>query len=362
MQSHHVDCMGEGGPGAAGSAGVGCQAGRRGNTGNSGSDSDSGPPGAREDDGAADVDDDADAGQGGAIGQAVHYYVNVPHCEDSAYTASEMNVENNTQFPHHLQEHCGTTDISTFLVLPEIIPPRELRRQQPLLDFTKLKILTSHAYTESCERVLTQKQATQAEAKRKAQIREATKETRRQEKEEKQVQVRARKEARVAKNVEKERALVEKRAHTRRRRLTAPRTWESPPRSPQMADGQPGSDFPRPPPQGALGDSAPCGDPRLTGPPPSSPSTTLSNPPTPHVAWPKDPLQPSPSFWNNHMLPMRHMFQQPLPFSHNGNPPWVPHITMAGAGDVRARPPFQGVRLLGEELATSGSHRYGVGT
>ena len=40
-----------------------------------------------------------------------------------------------------------------------------------------------HTYTETCEGVLAQKEATQAEAKRKAELQEATKETRRKEKE-----------------------------------------------------------------------------------------------------------------------------------------------------------------------------------
>ena len=93
-----------------------------------------------------------------------------------------------------------------FLALPEIIPPRKRKRQQPLLDFTKFKILTSRAYSEGCERVMAQREAPQTEAKRKAVEREANKETRRKEKEEWAEQVRIRKEDRAAKKVQREQA------------------------------------------------------------------------------------------------------------------------------------------------------------
>ena len=82
----------------------------------------------------------------------------------------------------HEEEEIG--DISRLLGLPEIIPTRQCKCQQSLLDFTKSKILTSHAYIESCERVLVQKEKTQAEARCKAVERQTTKETRRKEKEE----------------------------------------------------------------------------------------------------------------------------------------------------------------------------------
>ena len=87
-------------------------------------------------------------------------------------------------FQQHLQEESKAGDISRFLALCEIIPARQRRRQQPLLDFTKSKILTSHMYTETYERVLAQKEVTQAKAKRKAKLRETTKEIQRKEKEE----------------------------------------------------------------------------------------------------------------------------------------------------------------------------------
>ena len=113
--------------------------------------------------------------------------VDIPNSKESAYQACDRNEPLDLGFQEHLQEGCEAGDINTFLALPEIIPTRQRRRQQPLLDFTKSKILTSHMYIESCEHVLAQKEATQAEAKRKAELREATKETRRREKEEHQV-------------------------------------------------------------------------------------------------------------------------------------------------------------------------------
>ena len=110
-----------------------------------------------------------DPGNAGHIGQVghtnVHYYVDVPNSEESAYAACNRNIQIDPEFQHHLQEESETGDISRFFALHEIISARQCRRQQPLLDFTKSKILTFHTYTETCERVLAQKEATQAEAK-----------------------------------------------------------------------------------------------------------------------------------------------------------------------------------------------------
>ena len=285
------------------------------------SDSDSARSGAGPDSRGAECDDEGAGLDAVERPPTVHYYVDVPHSEDMAYAACERNAHVDTECHNHLQEESGIADINTFLALSEIIPARERRRQQPLLDFTKSRILTSHAYTESCERLLAQKEALQAKAKRKAEIREATKETRRQEKEEKQGQVRARKEARAAKKLEKERSLLEKRATTARHRLSAAQGTESPPRSPRLSNGQRGAAFPRPA-QGGLGASAHCPELQLTRPPTLSTTPALSNPLLPQTAWPQDSLQPSPLFWNNPMLPVPHMFQHPLPFSpHNGNSP-----------------------------------------
>ena len=78
--------------------------------------------------------------------------------------------------------------------------------------------------------------------------------------------MRARKEARAAKKLEKERIQAQKRSGIARRRLSAAPMHNSPPRSPEMADGDCGSELPRPVPA-ALGAFAPCGEPQLTAPP-----------------------------------------------------------------------------------------------
>ena len=53
-------------------------------------------------------------------------------------------------FHAHLQQH-KEENISRFLALPEVISARKRKRQQPFLDFTRSKILTSTTYTQGCE-------------------------------------------------------------------------------------------------------------------------------------------------------------------------------------------------------------------
>ena len=80
------------------------------------------------------------------------------------------------QFHEHLQEEGESGDFNRFLALLEIILGRKQKRQQPFLDFTKSKILTSNAYTKRCERLLVQRQARADEVRRKTQEREVSKE------------------------------------------------------------------------------------------------------------------------------------------------------------------------------------------
>ena len=94
-----------------------------------------------------------------------HYYVDVPHAEENMYDVHECNVPIDPQFHADLEEH--NNDISQFLALPEVILTRKRKRQQPLLDFSKSKILTSLAYTQACEELLAQRTSREAEAKRK---------------------------------------------------------------------------------------------------------------------------------------------------------------------------------------------------
>ena len=141
----------------------------------------------------------------------LHFYVDVPDGHKSTYPACDRSVGIDPDFHAQLQED-DDHDISSFLILPELIPARKRKRQQPLLDFTRSKILTSQTYTEGCERLLAQREANQEQARRKAADREATKEQRRKEKEEKDLQVHARKEARAAKKLETECLQAERRA------------------------------------------------------------------------------------------------------------------------------------------------------
>ena len=80
------------------------------------------------------------------------------------------------------------------------------------MDFTKSKILTSVAYTQRCEDVLAQRLAHEAEAKRKAALKEANMETRLREKEERQREVQERAIAREAQLQECQRLESERRA------------------------------------------------------------------------------------------------------------------------------------------------------
>ena len=108
--------------------------------------------------------------------------MDVADAHESTYDACDRNVAIDADFHAHLRQE-RDHDITTFLALPELIPARKRKRQQPLLDFTRSKILTSQAYTEGCERLLAQREAHQEQAKCKAADKEATKEQRRKEKE-----------------------------------------------------------------------------------------------------------------------------------------------------------------------------------
>ena len=113
----------------------------------------------------------------------VHYYMQIPNGDENTYQLEDRNVEIDSQFQRQLQEEEQIGDISGFLVLHEIIPGRQRKFQQPLLDFSKSKILTSHDYTKGCQRILAQKEATLAKARQKAEETQTMKETRRKEKE-----------------------------------------------------------------------------------------------------------------------------------------------------------------------------------
>lgn len=70
-------------------------------------------------------------------------------------------------------------NISNFLSLPEIIPAKKKNRQNPLLDYTSSRILTSRNYITEIEDILAKKESTAATAKKKKEDKNATKEQRR---------------------------------------------------------------------------------------------------------------------------------------------------------------------------------------
>ena len=259
----------------------------------------------------------------GEVHIGVHYYVSVPHSEDAAYEAYDTEAPLELGIDSHLQEEGEQGDINTFLALPEIIPARQRRRQQALLDFTKSKFLTFRMYTEACERLLAQKEATQAEAKRKAEIREATKEIRRREKEEHQQGVIARKEARHAKQQEKCRSQAERRVQGEggSRDARAPPMWGSPPRTPDAAAHAVHPVLLLPWPVAEIGAFAGTTPPSRSVPPASSALPAFEAPAVPQIHWPQASSQQSRPFWNNPILGMPHMFHHPLLSHHNGNSP-----------------------------------------
>ena len=133
--------------------------------------------------GALETFESCDTIEGGLSKNHVYYYVHILHGDENTYQPCDRNVEIDPKFQCQLQQKEQAGDISRFLALPKIIPTKQCKHQQLLLDFMKSKILASHAYTKCCVRILAQRKATQAEARHKAIQRETTKETKCKEKE-----------------------------------------------------------------------------------------------------------------------------------------------------------------------------------
>ena len=95
-----------------------------------------------------------------------HYYVDVPNPEESNYEACEQHVSIDPAFREELQRG-NNGDISEFLCLPELIPAKKRRRQQPLLDYTHNRILTSADYMKGLEDLLAKKEEFAAAAAKK---------------------------------------------------------------------------------------------------------------------------------------------------------------------------------------------------
>ena len=79
-------------------------------------------------------------GGDGTLNHEARYYVNVPDADESTHDAQDMlvNIDPNFQSSLHLQQQ--EQNFTSFLALPEVIPARKRKPQQPLLDFTKSKI------------------------------------------------------------------------------------------------------------------------------------------------------------------------------------------------------------------------------
>lgn len=95
-----------------------------------------------------------------------HYYVDVPNPEESNYEANEQHVSIDPGFMEQL-ERGNESNISQFLRLPELIPAKKRKRQQPLLDYTQSKILTSKDYIIGLEEVLAKRKPQQLQHRKK---------------------------------------------------------------------------------------------------------------------------------------------------------------------------------------------------
>lgn len=86
-----------------------------------------------------------------------HYYVDVPNREDNNVESNDQHISIDPQFWAELDSR-QEGNISEFLRLPELIPAKKRRKQQPLLDYTQSRILTSRDYIRGLEEVLAKKE------------------------------------------------------------------------------------------------------------------------------------------------------------------------------------------------------------
>ena len=263
---------------------------------------------------------------------ALHYYVDIPDDDKSTYDTYNRSVGIDPSFHAQLREEYDQ-DISTFLALPELISARKRKKQQPLLDFSRSKILTSEAYTEGCERLLAQREAHQEQARHKAADRDATKEQCRKEKEEKDLQVRARKEVRAAKKLETEHLQAERRAR---------REGGGCGRGRASDEGR----------SCAPGDNAHM-LPALA----QVHATALA----PMMQWP--PASGGLPFFLNPTFMISGHFSQPFQRSHdlNGHP-WIAQSNTPGGGDNTVGSQVPAVRFMAPDSGGSGAKSRGMGT
>ena len=97
--------------------------------------------------------DDLSADPTGEVDPEPFYYVNLPDAEESTHEVQDRAVNIDPGFESSLREQHEDTNFNSFLALPEVIPARKKKPQQPTLDFTSSKILTSEEYIFACEEV-----------------------------------------------------------------------------------------------------------------------------------------------------------------------------------------------------------------
>ena len=133
-----------------------------------------------EDDQDQDEDDDGDGRRAGGAetgaggeeparsGRATvrHFYVDVQNPGESNYSIEEQHIAIDPKFLAQVQTS-NDNNINQFLSLPELIPAKKRKRQQPLLDFTQSIILTSADYSKRLEEILAKKKTTATAVKKK---------------------------------------------------------------------------------------------------------------------------------------------------------------------------------------------------
>jgi hypothetical protein len=82
----------------------------------------------------------------GAANVSQHFYVDVHNSEESNYDRGEQHIAIDPGFLAEVQTS-NDNNILQYMSLPELIPAKKQKRQQPLLDFTQSIILTSKDYT-----------------------------------------------------------------------------------------------------------------------------------------------------------------------------------------------------------------------
>lgn len=163
-----------------------------------------------------------------------HYYVDVPNSHESDYATCEQHVGIDPSFREEVERE-NNRDINQFLCLPEMIPAKKRKRQQPLLDYTHSRILTSEDYMKGLEDLLAKKEEVAAAAKKKKDEKEATKEQRKLAKEQAQKNKEERAAERARKKEEKARQQREKVPGRRGRAAEGDNML--PPQAPMEVDG-----------------------------------------------------------------------------------------------------------------------------